>query len=145
MKVRGKLTKTERALLALAAAFLAALALVYLRSAKAPAGADYTITTQRQPEGAPEAAEEPDAPEAAGPVDVNTAGLEKLDTLPGIGPVLAQRIIDDREANGPFASLEELLKVKGIGEATLEKFRDSAAVGLALTPQVLESAEEEAA
>ena len=47
MKVRGKLTKTERALLALAAAFLAALALVYLRSAKAPAGADYTITTQR--------------------------------------------------------------------------------------------------
>ena len=57
MKVRGKLTKTERALLALAAAFLAALALVYLRSAKAPAGADYTITTQRR-------AEEPVTPEA---------------------------------------------------------------------------------
>ena len=62
-------------------------------------------------------------------MDVNTAGLAELETLDGIGPVLAQRIIDYREENGPFTSLDELLEVKGIGEATLEGFRNRAVAG----------------
>jgi competence protein ComEA len=52
-----------------------------------------------------------------------------LDTLPGIGPALAQRIIDYREANGSFKSIEGIIGVSGIGEATLEKIRDLITVG----------------
>lgn len=58
-------------------------------------------------------------------VNINTATLEELDTLPGIGPKTAQAILDYRAANGPFTSAEELLEVKGIGESTLARFRDS--------------------
>ena len=57
-------------------------------------------------------------------VNVNTATKEELCTLDGIGEVLAQRILEDREANGPYRSVEDLLRVKGIGEKTLEKIRD---------------------
>lgn len=57
-------------------------------------------------------------------LNVNTATAEQLDALPGIGPVIAQAIIDYREANGPFLTVESLLNVKGIGKATLAKFRD---------------------
>jgi competence protein ComEA len=57
------------------------------------------------------------------PVDLNTASLEQLDGLPGIGPVLAQRILDWRSANGRFSTVEELAEVSGIGEATLGDLR----------------------
>jgi len=53
----------------------------------------------------------------AGPVDLNTATVADLDALPGIGPVLAQRIVDHRTAHGPFTSVEELDDVSGIGPA----------------------------
>lgn len=57
-------------------------------------------------------------------VDINTATLEELDTLPEIGPVTAQNIIDYRNANGPFARIEDIQDVKGIGTAIFEKIKD---------------------
>ena len=61
-------------------------------------------------------------PESSGSlVDINRAAQAELETLPGIGPAMARRIIDYREQNGAFLSPEDLTKVKGIGEKTLEK------------------------
>ena len=57
-------------------------------------------------------------------ISLGTATLEQLDTLPGIGPVTAQAILDHRAEHGPFASVDDLLDVKGIGEATLADLRD---------------------
>lgn len=62
-------------------------------------------------------------------VDINTASLDLLKTLPGIGDVLGQRIIDYREANGPFECLSELTNVEGIGEKKLAALQDFATVG----------------
>ena len=59
-----------------------------------------------------------------GKINVNTADKERLLLLSGVGEVMAQRILDYREQHGPFSCLEELMNVKGIGEATLEKLRD---------------------
>jgi competence protein ComEA len=56
-------------------------------------------------------------------VDINEADSKTLQTLPGIGPVLAERIIAYRDEHGPFASVEELASIKGIGPATLEQLR----------------------
>ena len=55
-----------------------------------------------------------------GRVNLNTAGLEELDTLPGIGPARAQAILDWRTEHGPFRYVEELIYVSGIGEGILE-------------------------
>ena len=59
----------------------------------------------------------------AGIVDVNTASAEQLDTLPGVGPATAQAILDERARRGRFSSVEDLLDVRGIGEAKLEALR----------------------
>lgn len=56
-------------------------------------------------------------------VNVNTATSEQLQLLPGIGPALAERIIEFREANGPFEKVDELVAVRGIGDKSLAKLR----------------------
>lgn len=76
----------------------------------------------------------PDAPHKARPeatpddypalnrlININKAGPGELELIPGIGPVLASRIVEDRNRNGPFATFEDLLRVPGIGERTLER------------------------
>ena len=57
----------------------------------------------------------------AGVVNINTADAEQLQMLPRVGPALAERIIGYRESNGPFKAVEEIVAVKGIGDASLEK------------------------
>lgn len=67
--------------------------------------------------------------EPHGPVNINTADVSALDALPGIGPVIAQRIVDHRENHGPFNYPEQLTEVEGIGPKTLEKLLDYITVG----------------
>ena len=62
-----------------------------------------------------------DAP--SGVVNVNTATVEQLDLLPGVGPAVASRILEHREKNGSFKSAEDLMLVKGIGEKSFEKMK----------------------
>jgi len=62
-------------------------------------------------------------------ININTADALELDSLPGIGPVLAGRIVTYREANGPFTRIEELARVDGISMATVDKLRDRITVG----------------
>lgn len=64
----------------------------------------------------------------AAKVNVNTAGAEELQTLPGVGPATAKAIVAWREENGRFRSVDDLLDVSGIGKATLAKFRDRVSV-----------------
>ena len=65
----------------------------------------------------------PGATQAGGLVDLNTADITLLQTLPGIGPVTAEKIVNDRTANGAYGSLEELTRVSGIGEKRVEALR----------------------
>ena len=60
---------------------------------------------------------------AAGPVHLNSATLEQLDALPGVGPVTAQKIVDFRQQHGAFGSVDELDAIAGIGPARLEQLR----------------------
>jgi competence ComEA-like helix-hairpin-helix protein len=68
---------------------------------------------------------------AVGRIDVNTATAAELELLPGIGPALARRIVDDRAERGPFRTLDDLDRVHGIGPRTVERLRDLATTGRA--------------
>lgn len=66
---------------------------------------------------------------SSGKVNINTADLQTLMTLDGIGETYAQRIIDYRNANGPFESIEDIQNVSGIGEKRFESIKDSITTG----------------
>ena len=73
------------------------------------------------------------APTETGPatelVNINTASESELDTLPGIGPTTAKKIIDYRDANGPILTIEDIINVPGIGPGTYERIKDLITVG----------------
>jgi len=66
---------------------------------------------------------------AGAPIDVNSAPIDQLETLPGIGPALAGAIVQERERNGPFRSVDDLNRVPGIGDGRLSQLRDLVTVG----------------
>ena len=62
-------------------------------------------------------------------VDINRANMEELETLPGVGPSTAEAIINFREENGPFKTIEDLMLVPGIKEGRFERMKDRLRVG----------------
>ena len=66
---------------------------------------------------------------ASGKVNLNTAGADELDALPGIGPATAEKIVADRQSNGPFADVEDLKRVSGIGDKKFAQLVDLVCVG----------------
>ena len=64
------------------------------------------------------------APAPSEKVNINTAGVDELVALPGIGKAYAERIVEYRQKNGPFKKVEDLLNVRGIGEKTFDRIRD---------------------
>ena len=103
----GKITKTEWILLALTGAFLCVLLVLFFRDqARVEAAGIETDIEVPQEEILPDLS----------PLNLNTATQEELAQLPGIGEELARRIVEYREANGAFESVEELMEVSGIGE-----------------------------
>jgi competence ComEA-like helix-hairpin-helix protein len=72
---------------------------------------------------------------AEAPLDLNRAGVAELDALPGIGPVLARRIVEFRREHGPFRRIEELRAVRGVGPRLLERLRPRVEVGAAPGPR----------
>ena len=76
--------------------------------------------------GAPPAGAGAAGPPSSTAVNLNTADAAALEGLPGVGPVIAQRIVDWRTANGPFRSIDELGEVSGIGDSILAQVRDHA-------------------
>ena len=62
-------------------------------------------------------------------VNINTAGVDELVGLPGIGKAYAERIVEYRQKNGPFKKVEDILNVRGIGEKTFERIRDRLTLG----------------
>ena len=82
-----------------------------------------------QPSTSPPETTQPDRTQAGFPININTASAEELTSLPGIGDVLAGRIVSYREQYGSFLSTEELMDVTGISEKTYERIREYVTVG----------------
>ena len=121
----GLFTKDERTVIVFLAASIAVGSLVLAARRVQPSFA---------PEIAPAAplsgaSAESIAPAEVWPVDVNRAGIDELTRLPGIGPARARAIVEERAKRGGFTALDELLDIRGIGPATLDKLAPFATVG----------------
>ena len=133
-----KCSKGEALILSIAALFLAFTAGWSLR-AGSMGGQPIRVETQRKLEPAQAVlvlspppsppAESGGKPLPQGKLDINTATLEELQSLPGIGEKRAALILADREQNGPFRFPEDVTRVKGIGEEILEEMVDYITVG----------------
>src|SRR5437667_1874991 len=103
---------------------------------RASAPADVTVAEpphpsmpRARPEAPPRrAVTPPKSTPLAQPVDINRASEDELRALPGVGAVLAARIVEARERDGPFASLDDLRRVRGLGRAKLERLASAIAV-----------------
>lgn len=113
MVQKGKLTKTEIFSLALTGLFLLVVLTVFAVGQSSREG--ISVTTWKKTDASETAPQK---------IDINAADEEQLQLLPGIGPVLAQRIVQWRQENGNYEIPEDLLAVEGIGLATLEAIRD---------------------
>ena len=97
-----------------------------------PAGGSVTVSVPARlaSAAAPEETQpEPSAQAASLPVNINTADAAELAALPGIGEVLAQRILDYRRVHGDFSAVEQLTNVEGIGEGKLESILELITIG----------------
>lgn len=94
----------------------------------------YVLTSEQvaagtgPPQAAPPRAGSPGAP-SPGKVNINQATAAELEELPGVGPATAQKIVEDRETNGPFAAPEDLMRIPGIGAKKFESMRDFVVCG----------------
>lgn len=122
MDERGITVKTEKILLALTALFLAVLLALFFRDRAAARAAPVTVEAETV---VPQEAFMPDV----SPLDLNAASAEELAGLPGIGEVLAGRIVEYRREHGPFGTVEDLAKVSGIGEKKLTELEGRITVG----------------
>lgn len=115
-----KISTLEKGILALTAAFLFLTVGYFLgqRRAEPYSISAQTIWTQEVAAGAKH------TPAAMEPVNINTADVDQLQSLPGIGQVRAEQIIAEREENGEFRIPEDIMRVSGIGEGTLEEIID---------------------
>ena len=129
MKVSEKVTKTEALLLAMTLVFLLLTGAIFVLRSRS-GGAEYVVrneTMRAAEEETPPASvleEEPPVPSAENPLNINMADAAALDTLPGIGPVLAGRIVEYRSTHGAFSKKEDLMLVEGIGEGIYGDLRD---------------------
>lgn len=121
METKEKSGRIHLYLLALTLLFLLSLGALTLRERGGEADT-YSVRTEVR--AMPEAV----VPQSE-PLDINTASAEALEELMGIGPKLAQAIVDYRTEHGPFASVEELLRVSGIGEGKLDAIREDITAG----------------
>lgn len=132
MRKPEKVTKSEIFLLCATVLFVLLVTVLHFRAKGAEKQGGYSVRTQQETQ-----VEQPE------PIDINTADEELLQRLPGIGPALAERIVADREANGPFATVEELTRVSGIGEKTLEALLPYATAGEAAQSEGEEASRED--
>lgn len=110
MRRPAKITKSEILLLAATVLFAVLVTGIHLASLAGPDRGRYTVTARQSvPQQLPE----------DGLININTASAQALQRLPGIGETLAERIVAEREANGPYADIWDLTRVSGIGEKTV--------------------------
>ncbi|MFB6279577.1 MAG: ComEA family DNA-binding protein [Salinibacter sp.] len=126
LQQRLSITRHEGlAVLILASLFLLGLTVRHVQEQQMPPVATDSLVVQSTADSAAARASEPDSPppSAENPLNVNTASLDALQALPGIGPALSKRIEAYRSSQRPFQHVDELTRVSGIGPKTLETLR----------------------